>query len=215
MDENELYRQIGRALRQAAGLPYEENPFVFRPDEAHLPPLEAMVIMIEGVSVESEILERPGKVAGDLAAIRQHLKKLRTHFTGLDDMTIGLLQISTAPERVEYGLADGGARFRAETLSFFEQLESAVAKVEGAAENERKRPPVRGPRKNRERSIAIFVAYYIKWCKGVPPKLSRRGSEPTGPYGRGLRDILILLGLSPGSFQRAGEWAINNLKSKP
>ena len=214
MDENELYRQIGHALRQAAGLPYEENPFVLRPDEAHLPPLEAVVGMIEYLSVESEILEHPSKVAGDLAAIRQHLKKLRMHVTGLDDMTIRLLEHFIAPERVEYSL-DDATRNRAETLSYFEQLESAVAKVEGIAENERKRPPVRGPRKIRERSIAHCVAYYVKRCTGALPKLSRRGSEPTGPYGRALCEIFVLFGLSPGSFQRAGEWAINNLKSQP
>lgn len=90
MDENELYLQIGHALRRAAGLPPLDDPIneIARPDELHLPWLGFFIGGISrGQFPTPDHVKRPRKVAQELTAIRHKLRDLQQRMAVLDDTT--------------------------------------------------------------------------------------------------------------------------------
>jgi hypothetical protein len=62
--------------------------------------------------------------------------------------------------------------------------------------------------------VALEVAKYMYQVTGNIPGLWT-GENPSGPYAKAVLEIFDLLGIPPGSLQRAGEYATAKLKGNP
>lgn len=233
---HELETNIGRVLRAAAGLMAVNDPLIVQKDETHLPRLDRVA---DGViqAASSVRWSKPHEVQAELAKFRRDLAALQARIAEFDSLTRAYINKAGDPFWREFEAARARQdmvpipHLSAEVLALplkkreqktiptalaaLARLEVACAEVEAKAAAEAKgRDVARGPTNLPARQVALEVGAYLTDVKGEPPKLSRRGSDPTGPYARALHEILDLLGLNPGSFQRAGEWAIKQLESK-
>ena len=105
MDENELCRQIGHAVRRAAGLPPLDDPIndILRPDELHLPWLGFFIGGISGERFPTlDHVKSPRKVAQELTTIRHILRDLQQHMAGLDEATTVALNWAGSMEKRAY-----------------------------------------------------------------------------------------------------------------
>ena len=105
MDDNELSKQIGNALRRAAALPPLDDPIndIYQPDELHLPALFWFVALISSERFPTtEFIKRPRKVAKELATIRKKIGGLRKHIEKLDEPTTAALNWAGSAEKVAY-----------------------------------------------------------------------------------------------------------------
>ena len=234
---HELTTNIGRVLRAAAGLTAVNDPLIVQKDETHLPRLDSVVNQVLRAA-SSVRWRKPRKVQADLAGMRRDLAALQARIAEFDVFTRVCINSAGGPFWLKYESAGANQNmtcspdYPAEVLALplergeqktipaaltaMYRMEAACATIEAKAAAEAEgREVVRGPTNAPARQVALEVGAYITDVTGAQPKLSRRGSEPTGPYARALHEILGLLGLNPGSFQRAGEWAIKQLESKP
>ncbi len=223
---------IGHVLRRAAGLPDEEDPFIKRSDEAHLPNVEWVFRLILGEFDSGGMIKKFGVEKAEVEKIHRDLKKLVKRIASLDLSTqsginlVGFMkderlmdkEISDEDDDLMMALGKAAlevppqARLIPAALLAMERLDTVIVhmikrRIEIAAELNEKTKPL-----NRQKNeIALVVALYLEDVTGDIPGLTTR-PVVTGPFALALQEIFEILGL-PKGVQHPGDYAISELTS--
>lgn len=207
---------IGRILRRSAGLPEEEDSFVERWDEVHLPNLRLVVSYIV-IARHGPAWANPRTVEDALEEIRNDIKHLKKSIALLDGYTRGAINRAGDPGREEYEAANlsgdidrmvsaSNAREAVPreqwtvpaALAALRQLEAAIVPVieRVIKADARMKETGRIPRYVKP-NIAYIVARYLYDVTEEIPGLTT-SPKVTGPFGLALQEIFDLLSLPKG-----------------
>ena len=221
-------RSIGHALRRAAGLPDEEDPFVKRSDEADLIDLNEVVAALWGETAP-QMGRNPRAVEAELEAVRRDIKRLKKSIASLGSDTRHFIASCESPEgdalnsarmsgdfdRIVSAHRAWQARPREQrTISAailaMDQLDAAIVPlIEQAIEASARLPKTGRIPNYHARNVAYLIALYVECVTGSPPGLWT-GSEPSGPFARALQETFEALDIK-ASIQRPGEYATAKL----
>ena len=197
---NEMAVAIGHALRRAAGLPEEENPFIeVWPDDEGLPDLSLVASHIIVVSYgKAPVVRTPKAIANTLKDIRKKLRYIRAQIAAIDGETRSAINRAGSAEHTalkdlpEDASEDEILRaVRAvgtlpheqwtvpAVLTAMKTLEDALNSVIGHATDLGARPlDPESPKKRRTRppnyakqSVAMIIEQYLKDATGDAPKV--------------------------------------------
>ncbi len=228
----------GHALRRAAGLSDQENPFITYSDEAHLPVLGDVVCRVMLATLPPQ-WHNPRTAKTKLEKVRKDIKVLKNRITAIDLCTQIAINNAGSPHMQEYLAAKqqsinapsretfdrAHAAFDAAyggppdelavptMLALLEQFETAIVSTIEQIIKEGESLKEKGRIWNHEKNaIALIVAQYLHAVTGDIPGLTIR-PVVAGPFALALQDIFEILGL-PKVVQRPGEYAISELTSK-
>ncbi len=227
----ELRISVGHSLRCAARLPDEDEPFIKRWDEAHLPDLSITASYIVNARF-GPAWKNPRTIEAELGAIRSDLKKLNRRVTLLDSYTKSAINRAGAPDREEHeaAMVSGDPErivsamkareavpreqwaVRA-ALSEMDRLEAGIVQVIEQTIKAGDQLPPTGRIPNYEKNeVALYVADYLYEVTEKIPGLTTKPIV-TGPFALALQEIFKILGL-PAGVKQPGKWAISKLNPK-
>ncbi len=227
--------KIACILRSAAGLPYSETPASGWREEGTPEILEFLFNIISLASETRPRIENPKSVSDDLYKLRHSFRALKRQLLSIDKQAMVLLNEYAEPfwqqkaDKLndEYTIDEIYSDFEElrgmqdspdyqtpieaalEQMDRFEEgLTLTLEQVEGVA---RDRNDMGQLRTYSAKMVAYSVVVYMYSVNGKIPGL-RTGENPSGPYAKAVLEIFDILGIPPGSLQRAGEWAIDKLR---
>ncbi len=209
---NEMAVLIGHALRRAAGLPDEDDPFIERRDETHLPGISLVASHIIVASYgKAPVVRTPKAMAKTLKDIRKKSQYLRAQIAQIDGETRSTINRAGSAEHaalkdlpedasedeiLRAGRAVGTVPREQWTvpavLIAMDRLEDALTSVIGyATDLDARSPDPKSPKKRRtkppnyaKQGVAMVVWQYLKDATGDAPKLWP-DDAPSEPWNRG------------------------------
>ncbi len=196
---NEMAVAIGHALRRAAELPEEDDPFIERWDETHLPDISLVASRIIVVSSgKAPVVRTPNAIAKNLKDIRKKSQYLRAQIAQIDGETRSTINRAGSAEHAALkDLSEDASEDEiiravraidtvphdqwtvAAVLTAMKRLEDALGYAIGHATDLGARPlDPESPKKRRTRppnyakqSVAMIVEQYLKDATGDAPKV--------------------------------------------
>jgi len=211
--------EIACSLRRAVGLPHSDTP-VIEPRQYGNNTM-AMVVFMVLQGEEKPERDDPKSASNKLSKLNSCLRDLKRQILSLDEYTVSGIDAYGEPDD-EYTSAERSdwrnSPYHLETiegvLKYIDQLEVGVTDTLKEFVNPvRYRKDMGQLRTFAAKQVALRVAEFMHVVTGNIPGLWT-GENPSGPYAKAVLEIYDLLGIPPGSIQRAGEWAIAKLKSR-
>ncbi len=212
--------EIACSLRRAVGLPHSDTPIIEARRYGSFNTMAMVVFMVlEGE--EKPERDDPKSASNKLSKLNSCLRDLKRQILSLDEYTVSGIDAYGEPHD-EYTSAERSdwrnSPYYLETiegvLKYIDQLEVGVTDTLKEFVNPvRYRKDMGQLRTFAAKQVALRVAEFMHTVTGNIPGFWS-GESPSGPYPKAVLEIYGLLGIPPGSFQRAGEWAIAKLKSR-